>query len=995
MSPAHSIVPLPLLACLGLVTAMPIHAEQADDEPIEELVVTGTYLSQTTDDLPSPVSVIDQQDLARIAATDLKDVIASLTFNSGSLGGSSPPFYGDDSSTGEASVNLRNLGNSATLVLVNGNRLLNSAYDNGGGGYVDIQGLMPNIAIDHIEIVKDGASALYGSDAIAGVVNFITKDDAGFEFQIDYASDDETSEQTDVLVSLRAGHDTGKGVISVAASYLDRGGLTIGDRYDSYGRSGLSTFGQPGRYVPLGAPVPTPSYFQPSGGNPADFVGSKADLECNRVAADDGPMGILGEIPGGICVYDFSSFFPLVREGTQFKLHLDGAHAVNDSLELYASASYAENESSRNNSLYPDVTFAIIPDNHFGLQLDAARRGFAPVDYLALQRMMGGTIDSSSEERPINTISSVERETMNFVVGGTHDLQFGGRQWSLDANVNFSRYESSSFNPSDTLTSRMNDAYKGLGGPSCDAATGTPGSGNLGSGDCYYYNSFQTNRYDPITGSPWNTADSSPWAADSSLSVAEAARKYMNPVELLTWLQGHILSVSEVEQRVFNLVMTGEAFELAQGPVGIALGAQYRKDETSVDAGDELNANNFKFVYGAQDWDNSLSSIAVFSEIQMPVAHWLNVNVAGRYESFDGIDADTFDPKIGLVAQPSDQITLRASWGSSYRVGSLLQTGGSQTTLLNSTDGFSGTGGLAFRPTLTDGNAELTPEEAQVFNVGFIWTPTGVLDGFRLGVDYYSYEYEDLIAREGHQYLINLDNSLRCPNGTNSDPTEGPLCGTSDQNGDGQVEVYSVGVGIPEKVIRAANGSLLRTQASYFNAPSLETSGIDLEASYSFDANALGLLSAKAGLSYTLDYDIALEDGTSIDGVGSRNAGNAIGRPLPQYKANLVLGWLKGRHSASLTVRHVDEYEDDVPQSALRGAYIGFAETIESMTTLDVQYEIDLPVLGLESASSAFTLGVKNAGNEEPPLVNVDGAYDYYTHDPRGRIWYARYRVQL
>ena len=508
---------------------------------------------------------------------------------------------------------------------------------------MDIQGLMPNIAIDHIEIVKDGASALYGSDAIAGVVNFITKDDAGFEFQIDYASDDETSEQTDVLVSLRAGHDTGKGVISVAASYLDRGGLTIGDRYDTYGKSGISTFGQPGRYQPLGAPVPTPSYFQPSGGNPADFVGSKADLECNRVAADDGPMGILGEIPGGICVYDFSSFFPLVREGTQFKLHFDGAHAVNDTLELYASASYAENESSRNNSLYPDVTFAIIPSGHFGLQLDAARRGFAPVDYLALQRLMGGTVDSTNEERPINTISSVERETMNFVVGGTHDLQFGGRQWSLDANVNFSRYESSSFNPSDTLTSRMNDAYEGLGGPSCDSATGTPGSGNLGSGDCYYYNSFKpiaTIRYKRKS---WNTADSSPWAADAGLSVAEAARKYMNPVELLTWMQGHILSQSEVQQRVFNLVMTGEAFELAQGPVGIALGAQYRKDETRVDAGDELNANNFKFVYGARDWDNSLSSIAVFSEVQIPVAHWLNLNLAGRYESFDELDANTFD----------------------------------------------------------------------------------------------------------------------------------------------------------------------------------------------------------------------------------------------------------------------------------------------------------------------------------------------------------------
>lgn len=983
---------LTLLACLGAMLAVQGIAEQeAGQGAIEELVVTGTYLRQTTDDLPSPVSVINQQELARIAAMDLKDVISSLTFNSGSLGMSSTAFYGDDSSLGNASVNLRNLGNSATLVLMNGRRLLNSAYDNGGGGYVDIQGLLPNIALERVEVVKDGASSLYGSDAVAGVVNFIAKENPGFELQLDYATDDETGEQTDTLIALRAGRDTGSGVVSFAASYLERGALTVADRYDTFGRSGLSTFGQPGRYVPLGLATPAPSYFVPKGGNPLDFFPgtSHSDPECNKVAAEDGPMGVLGEIPGGICVYDFSGFFSLVREETQLKLFLDGNHKVNDHLELYASVSYAENESSRNNSLYPDVTFAIIPPNHFGLQLDAARRGVSPVPYLALQRMMGGTIDSDKNVRPIDTISSVERETSNVILGAIHELEFGGRAWFLDANLSLSNHESSSSNPSDTRTSSVNSAYVGLGGPSCDPSTGTPGSGNLGIGDCYFYNSFQTSRYDPVTGNPWNTSDNSPWAADPSLTVAQAARKYMNPVALLNWMQGLILDSREIEQEVFNVVLTGEAFDLPQGPIDVAVGAQYRKDETRVDAGDELNANNFKFFYGAQDWDNSYSSYAVFSEIQIPVAHWLNLNVSGRYETFDELDADTFDPKIGLVAQPSEQLTFRASWGTSFRIGSLLQTGGSQTTLLNSTDGFSGTGGLAFRPTLTNGNDQLEPEEAEVFNLGFIWMPSGALDGFRFGIDYYAYEYENLIAREGHQYLIDLDNALRCPNGINMDPAAGPLCGASGG------QVHSLGAGIPDKVIRSESGNLLRTQASYFNAPTLETSGIDVEASYSFDLGAIGLLSANLGVSHTFDYDITLEDGSEVDGVGSRNAANPIGRPLPQYKANLVLGWLKGRHSAYVTVRHIDEYEDDVPQSALRGAYIGFAETIESMTTIDVQYEIDLPVPGLESATSALTIGVKNAGNEDPPLVNVDAAYDYYTHDPRGRIWYARYKVDV
>ena len=977
----------PALLCLSIVLPSLSIGEESNEQ-IEEIVVTGTYLSQTTDDLPSPVSVLDQADLSRLGAMDMKDVLTSLTFNSGALGTSSTAFYGDDNSTGNASVNLRNLGNSATLVLVNGKRVVASSYDNGGGGFVDIQALLPNIAIDRIEVVKDGASSLYGSDAVAGVVNFITKTDAGYEIQFDYASDDETGEQTDALIALRAAHDTGSGVISLAASYLDRGQLTIGDRYDTYGRSGLSTFGQPGRYLPVAPTSPMPSYFH-AGESSQLLFNSLPDPECDLVAANDGPMGVQGTFPGGLCLYDFSSFFPLVREAAQLKVHLDGTHAASDQLEFYGSLTYAENESSRPNSLYPDVRSAIIFPNHFGLQLDAARRGIAPVPYLALQRMMGGTVVSSAEERPINTISSVERETTRLVLGGTYDFQLADRPWSLDASLSISSFDASTYNPSDTLTSNVDAAYRGLGGPSCDAATGTPGSGNLGTGNCYFYNSFQTSRYDPVTGQPWNTSDNSPWAADPSLTVAEAARKYMNPVELLNWMQGLILIDAEIEQRVFNLVAAGELLDLAHGPLSLAVGVQYLKDETTVDNGDELNANNFKFVYGAADWDNTVTSYAVFSEVQAPLASWLNLNVSGRFESFDELDAETFDPKIGLVAFPNDAITLRASWGTSFRVGSLQQTGGSKTTLENSTDPFSATGGLAFRPSISTGNAELDPEEATVLNLGFVWTPLGVLDGLRVSLDYYSYEYEDLIAREGHQAVINLDNASRCPNGANSDPSAGPLCGTIGG------QVYSIGPGLPDKVIRSESGSLLRTETSYFNAPSLDTSGIDVEASYDWDMGNLGYFSTKFGLSYTLDYDMTLEDGTEIDGVGSRNYANSIGRSLPQYKANLVLGWLRGGHSAFVTVRHIDEYEDDVPQSGLRGAFIGFAETIESMTTVDVQYSLDLPVPGLESADSALTLGIKNAFNEEPPLVNVDGAYDYYTHDPRGRIWYARYRVEI
>ena len=162
---------------------------------------------------------------------------------------------------------------------------------------------------------------------------------------------------------------------------------------------------------------------------------------------------------------------------------------------------------------------------------------------------------------------------------------------------------------------------------------------------------------------------------------------------------------------------------------------------------------------------------------------------------------------------------------------------------------------------------------------------------------------------------------------------------------------------------------------------------------YRFDMGGAGTFNTMLSVSYTLSYDIVDDQGNAIDGVGSRNAGNSIGRPLPEYKANWMFGWEKDRHSASIVVKHIDGYTDDVPQSGLRGSFIGFAPEIDSFTTFDVQYNFQLPDLWFHGDGSQITIGAKNAGNKVAPLVNVDGAFDPFTHDPRGRIVYMRYRI--
>ena len=263
-----------ILLILGLFT---FGAFAATDETIEEIVVTGSYIKRNTADSPSPLSVINREDMDAIGAVEIKDVVATMTYQSGNIAQSNV-YNGGDSSTGNTNINLRNLGMGSTLVLVNSKRNAPANQDLNGNGYVDLSNLVPGIALERVEVVKDGASALYGSDAIAGVVNFITRNNfEGMELQFDYSEDDETGNQTDMLVSAIMGIVGDRGSAMISGSYLDRDPLQNYDRRDDFGMSGISSFGQPGRYVPLGAIVSNPNPLNPAG---STIFGEGADPDC-------------------------------------------------------------------------------------------------------------------------------------------------------------------------------------------------------------------------------------------------------------------------------------------------------------------------------------------------------------------------------------------------------------------------------------------------------------------------------------------------------------------------------------------------------------------------------------------------------------------------------------------------------------------------------------------------------------------------------------------
>jgi iron complex outermembrane receptor protein len=222
--------------------AWPAAAQQSG---VEEIVVTGTYIRrQSQFDSPSPLSTLTNADLAATGANEVGRVLEDLTINTGSQ--NNPDAFTQNFTTGTSNVNLRGLGVSSTLVLVNSRRQTQSAVaTDRGENFVDTSSLPPMIAFERIEVLKDGATALYGSEAVAGVVNFITRNTfEGFDLELGLQGVEGYPQQDAEISGLYGGGNDDTHVI-VAFNYLDREPLSTYDRRLSGPTDDLSQAGNP------------------------------------------------------------------------------------------------------------------------------------------------------------------------------------------------------------------------------------------------------------------------------------------------------------------------------------------------------------------------------------------------------------------------------------------------------------------------------------------------------------------------------------------------------------------------------------------------------------------------------------------------------------------------------------------------------------------------------------------------------------------------------
>lgn len=437
-----------------LLSPIAIAQEQQDVEKaqdIEMIMVTGSFVRRSENfESPSPLSVVDSVAIDALGAKNIADITQTLTINTGAE--NNPDAFTQNATAGTSNINLRGLGVASTLVLLNNKRQVVTAQPNNAGlNFVDTSSLVPMIAIDRVEIIKDGASALYGSDAVAGVVNFITKRDYdGVKLSADYQDGAHGNNKEYVLQGLW-GASSEKSSVLAAISYTNRSPLFIKDNRHSRPQDDTSSLGNPGSYFIGGTPFIDPYGCAEFGGFP-------------RLLA---PSGTVPGLEIGLCGFDFGPNYSYVPDESRVNAYLKTEYDFTDELTWTTEVSFARNRAERGGApSFPILTGPVVPASHpqnpFGTN----------VVFFGRAEGNGKTPD------PANT----ESDTFRFNTALQGELDDGFWEISYTNATN-----DFLFTVPDVLNTEFNLALNGFGGGQCNPLSGTPGEGA-----CEYFNPFAT-----------------------------------------------------------------------------------------------------------------------------------------------------------------------------------------------------------------------------------------------------------------------------------------------------------------------------------------------------------------------------------------------------------------------------------------------------------------------------------------------------------------------
>jgi outer membrane receptor protein involved in Fe transport len=941
------------LAALAGGVALPAFAQDAapaNTDKLETIVVTGSRIRRVDLETASPVFVLDKSQIEKTGKLTIGDLLQSTPAIAGGAAATNPA-VNNGGGTGASTIDLRGLGPQRTLILVNGRRLTGPAPD--------VNAIPVNL-IERVEVLKDGASAVYGSDAIGGVVNFILrKDYQGAEVAVDYGIADKDDGQRQGF-SATIGHASDKGSVMIGVNYHKQDEVLAKDR----------DFSKDAIYLSSGVASAAGSSRTPRG-----RVFLPDDILARYGGCEDG-AGSVTRIPGsaGTSLGDYRCYDGAVdsynfqavgnRELTpqeRGSLFVVGNYRLSDSVEAYVEAFYNRTSSS----------FAIAPlpfDARSDNVIISAQNMYNPfgVDF-----GRNGPNDSGNSfflrlEALGNRAASAGTDTVQTNMGLRGAI--GDTTWQWDANFTFGR------------TSLVQRFTGYLFQPGLSAALGP---------------SFRDANGNPTCGTP-----------DAPISGCVPINPF-NPEQTpagFAALSAPYTNRTTVIQREVDLNANGELFELPAGMVSLAVGATYRKEYQNF-VPDYLviaQGPDFTNCFLAQDACTSAINGGfdvkeAYGEMFIPVirdvafAKTLNVTLGSRYSKYSTF-GNTTNSKIGVEWRPIDDLLFRATIAEVFRaptVSNLFSAPASNSPTfrdpcigLTSPVGANANidracanvprdGSFEGPPNgqttgLVSGNPNLKPEQGKAFTWGVVYDPSW-LEGVSVSMDVWRFALNDNISA--------LD--------VNTVATQCYVAGN-----------------LCEYIHRfAADGQVFYIDQPTLNLGRLDAKGVDFGIKYRLPETPIGNFRFTFDTTYVAQFNQLIRDQNGTP-TGSIFAAGHFNRQLGNYarwRGLGTIGWDLGNFDASWTTRYVHGFQlgslrpdGDSADGTFPNVVVKYGAS--TYHNLQVGYNI-------EPIAARVELGVDNAFDKQPPILfqnNVtNGNTDPVTYDTVGRYYWARFSVKF
>lgn len=937
-------------------------------EKLEPFVVTGSYIPSTETAVaagPSPLLRLDRKEIEAAGFTNTGELLQSITVSNANAVPISNNATGFTPAA--SSVSLRGLGPEATLVLINGRRI--APYPVGAGGataFVDLNSI-PLSAIETIEVLKDGASAIYGADAVAGVINVrLRRGLDGSEVFTSYGNTTDR-DSSEFVASIVSGAVTDKASLLVGANYYNREPILQRDRSYSATGSRLSDSSSPmnielSRFAAanalgqsVNAPIPglpnnavfffaqsgadagnngarpasgyTYSFDRSSTFNPNEFAMSYPAVERHGAFAS-GERKILGT--DNIKAYVDASY-----QNVQSEYHLaptpTGDFTTFGQSELVIPARTANPILTLVNPflgviLQVPAGFPVPPGSFPGpgtqFMNGTAQRLAAPGAFNASNPFNQDIADGSRARLTEFGNRIVRNETDAFLTTvGVRGENLGGR-WNFDGSFSYSSIKDQTRHAL-VSASRFNEIVDGnspLFNPRSSAYLGTSTP----------YNPFGYYR-NPIAG---------------NAAVVDYARVTVKDANESTLAQ------------LSAVVSTADLLKLRHGSVGLAVGGDFRHEQLDQEpdglaTSADLIGQSPRAVTDAQRKIGGL-----FVEAKVPLLPRLEATVSVRHEKFFSSHDDVTVPKLALRWQPfARQLTLRASYSEGFREPSLFERFSTPisvlTPIIDPRDGYVE---IEQRVTVR-GNRRLEAEESDYGNVGFVWTPTAVkLRGLTVGVDYWRVSRDGTVEANPQNTVFRAFGAL--PGGL--------------QPG--------------EDVFLGSTGAISLVNAVFYNVGRTRVSGWDFSGSYQLPTDRLGRWELSTVWTLLSEFDRSTVRGAPLrDALGQDATGQADNGYL-RLRGAVTLNWSYRGFGVNGQGLYTDGF-GDVDE-------LGNAREVRDRFLINGQVSYSFrDNHGRYLRDTRVTLGVRNLFDWDPPRASGGGSntngYPGYLYTAENRFWYV------